>query len=181
MFHPCNKSTEPIAYSDSVGTWEKCHCNQIVTVSRGSLLTNQSFGKCKNCHCNRFHCNRQALYRNQSQPNRCSRPSAQPCRNATLIDSRLSKTLLSATSLDSLLRLRRRFRSLLLALESPSSLTSSVVAVATVSPSFSSSVITICCVNFCKEKQQTNFKQCHKTHQNESLRFITFDVSNHHN
>ena len=42
--------TEPIAYSDSVGTWEKCHCNQIVTVSRGSLLTNQSFGNCKNCH-----------------------------------------------------------------------------------------------------------------------------------
>ena len=47
-------STEPIAYSDNVGKWEKCHCNQIVTVSRGSLLTKQSFGKCKNCHCNRF-------------------------------------------------------------------------------------------------------------------------------
>ena len=46
--------TEPIAYSDSVGTWEKCHCNQIVTVSRGSLLTNPSFGNCKNCQCNRF-------------------------------------------------------------------------------------------------------------------------------
>ena len=49
-----NVGTEPIAYNDSVGTWEKCHCNQIVTVSRGSLLTNQSFGNCKNCHCDRF-------------------------------------------------------------------------------------------------------------------------------
>ena len=44
----------PLMNLTSVGTWEKCHCNQIVTVSRGSLLTNQSFGKCKNCHCNRF-------------------------------------------------------------------------------------------------------------------------------
>ena len=32
----------------------KCHCNQIVTVTRGSLVTNQSFGNCKYCHCNRF-------------------------------------------------------------------------------------------------------------------------------
>ena len=29
-------TTEPIAYSDSVGKWEKCHCNQIVTVSKAS-------------------------------------------------------------------------------------------------------------------------------------------------
>ena len=46
-------STEPIAYSDNVGKWEKCHYNQIVTVSRGSLVTNQSFGTCQKCHCKR--------------------------------------------------------------------------------------------------------------------------------
>ena len=31
-------------------TWEKCHCNQIVTVTRGSLVMNQSFGTCQKCH-----------------------------------------------------------------------------------------------------------------------------------
>ena len=44
-------STEVPAYSDTFGTWEKCHCNQIVTVTRGSLVTNQSFGTCHKCHC----------------------------------------------------------------------------------------------------------------------------------
>ena len=41
------------AYSDTLGTWEKCHCNQIVTVTIGSLVTNQSFGTCQKCHCKR--------------------------------------------------------------------------------------------------------------------------------
>ena len=41
------------AYSDTLGTWEKCHCNQIVTVTRGRLVTNQSFGKYQKCHCKR--------------------------------------------------------------------------------------------------------------------------------
>ena len=45
--------TEVPAYSDNLGTWEKCHCNQIVTVTRGSLVTNQSFGTCQKCHCKR--------------------------------------------------------------------------------------------------------------------------------
>ena len=45
--------TEPIAYSDSVGTWEKCPCNQIVTVTRDSLVTNLSIGTCQKCHCKR--------------------------------------------------------------------------------------------------------------------------------
>ena len=40
-------ATEIPAYSDTLGTWEKCHCNQIVTVTRGSLVTNQSFGTCQ--------------------------------------------------------------------------------------------------------------------------------------
>ena len=34
------QNTEPIAYSDSVGTQQKRHCEQCVTVSRGFLLTN---------------------------------------------------------------------------------------------------------------------------------------------
>ena len=51
---PCERkintgSTEVPAYSDSLGTWEKCHCNQIVTVTRGSLVTNQSFWTCQKC------------------------------------------------------------------------------------------------------------------------------------
>ena len=33
-------NTDFPAYSDTLGTWEKCHCNQIVTVTRGSLVTN---------------------------------------------------------------------------------------------------------------------------------------------
>ena len=41
------------AYSDTLGTWEKCQCNQIVTVTRGSSVTNQSFGMCQKCHCKR--------------------------------------------------------------------------------------------------------------------------------
>ena len=45
--------TEVSAYSDTLGTWEKCHCNQIVTVTRGSLVINQSFGTCQKCHCKR--------------------------------------------------------------------------------------------------------------------------------
>ena len=28
--------TEVPAYSDTLGTWKKCHCKQIVTVTRGS-------------------------------------------------------------------------------------------------------------------------------------------------
>ena len=43
--------TDVPAYSDTLGTRPKCHCNQIVTVSRGNLLTNQSFGTCQKCHC----------------------------------------------------------------------------------------------------------------------------------
>ena len=39
------------AYSDTLRTRPKCHCNQAVTVSRGNLLTNQSFGACQKCHC----------------------------------------------------------------------------------------------------------------------------------
>ena len=46
-------ATEVPAYSDTLGTWEKCHCNQIVTVTRGILVTNQSFGTCQKCHCKR--------------------------------------------------------------------------------------------------------------------------------
>ena len=45
--------TEVPAYSDTLGTWEKCHCNQIVTVSRGSLVTNWSIGTCQKSHCKR--------------------------------------------------------------------------------------------------------------------------------
>ena len=41
------------AYSDALGTREKCHWNQIVIVSRGSLLTYQSFRTCWKCHCKR--------------------------------------------------------------------------------------------------------------------------------
>ena len=43
--------TEVPAYSDTLGTWEKCHCNQIVTVTRVSLVTNLSIGTCQKCHC----------------------------------------------------------------------------------------------------------------------------------
>ena len=39
-------NTDIPAYSDTLGTWGKCHSNHIVTVSRGSLVTNQSFGTC---------------------------------------------------------------------------------------------------------------------------------------
>ena len=44
--------TDLHAYNDALGTWEKCHCNQIVTVRRYSLLTIKSFGTCSKCHCN---------------------------------------------------------------------------------------------------------------------------------
>ena len=50
---PTTCITEVPAYSDTLGTWEKCHCNQIVTVNRGSLVTNQSFGTCQKCHSKR--------------------------------------------------------------------------------------------------------------------------------
>ena len=60
------RNTDLPAYSDTFGTWEKCHCKQIVTVSKGSLLTNQSFGtrsKCQvGCHCKQCHCNWGHLY-----------------------------------------------------------------------------------------------------------------------
>ena len=46
-------TTEVPAYSDTLGTWEKCHCNQIVTVTIGSLVKNQSFGTCQKYHCKR--------------------------------------------------------------------------------------------------------------------------------
>ena len=36
---PRAEGTDLPAYSDTLRTWEKCHCNQIVTVSRGSLLS----------------------------------------------------------------------------------------------------------------------------------------------
>ena len=42
--------TDLPAYSDTLGTWEKCHCNQNATVSRDSFLTNKSFGTCSKCH-----------------------------------------------------------------------------------------------------------------------------------
>ena len=45
--------TEVPAYSDTLGTREKCHCNQIVTVTRGSVVLNLSFGTCQKCHCKR--------------------------------------------------------------------------------------------------------------------------------
>ena len=45
--------TEVPTYSDTLRTWEKCHCNQIVTVTRGSLVTNKSIGTCQKCHCKR--------------------------------------------------------------------------------------------------------------------------------
>ena len=48
-----NFSTEVPAYSDTLGTWKKCHSNQIVTVTRGSVVLNQSFGTCQKCHCKR--------------------------------------------------------------------------------------------------------------------------------
>ena len=51
-FH-ANGITEVPAYSDTLGTWEKCHSIQIVTVTRGSLVTNRSFGTCQKCHCKR--------------------------------------------------------------------------------------------------------------------------------
>ena len=44
---PTLPSTEVPAYSDTLGTWEKCHCNQIVTVTRGSVVLNQAFGTAK--------------------------------------------------------------------------------------------------------------------------------------
>ena len=43
---PGNINTEVTAYSDTLGTREKCQRNQIVTVTRGSLVRNQSFGTC---------------------------------------------------------------------------------------------------------------------------------------
>ena len=46
-------NTEVPAYSDTLGTWEKCHCNQIVAVTRGSLVTNLSIWTCQKCHCKR--------------------------------------------------------------------------------------------------------------------------------
>ena len=54
--------TEVPAYSDTLGTWKKCHSKQIVTVTRGNLLTNQSFGTCQKCHCKQCHCKRGNLY-----------------------------------------------------------------------------------------------------------------------
>ena len=45
--------TEGTTFSDTLRTWEYCHCNQIVTVARGSLVTNKSFGACQKCHCKR--------------------------------------------------------------------------------------------------------------------------------
>ena len=41
------------AYNDTVGTRQKCLSNQIVTLSRGSLFKNTSFGKCHHCHFSR--------------------------------------------------------------------------------------------------------------------------------
>ena len=49
--NPPKSGTEVPAYSDTLGTWKKCHCNPIVTVTRGSLETNQPFGTCQKCHC----------------------------------------------------------------------------------------------------------------------------------
>ena len=54
IFHPVLfLYTEVPAYSDTLGTWEKRHCNQIVTVSRGGLVPPQLFGTCQKCHCKR--------------------------------------------------------------------------------------------------------------------------------
>ena len=46
-----NINTDVPAYSDTLGTRTKCHCNQSVTVSRGNFLTNPSFGSFQKCHC----------------------------------------------------------------------------------------------------------------------------------
>ena len=48
---PPHATTVFPAYNDTFGTWAKCHCNQIVTVTRDSEVTNQSFGTCPKCHC----------------------------------------------------------------------------------------------------------------------------------
>ena len=40
-------TTEVPTYSDTLGTREKCHTIQIVTVTRGSLVTNLSIGSPK--------------------------------------------------------------------------------------------------------------------------------------
>ena len=56
MLHlQCNKIVNTVfpAYSDTLGTWEKCHYNQIVTVTRQSLVLNQSLGTCQKCHSRR--------------------------------------------------------------------------------------------------------------------------------
>ena len=39
--------TDIPTYSDTLGTRPKCHSNQFVTVSRGNLVTNESFGSCQ--------------------------------------------------------------------------------------------------------------------------------------
>ena len=46
--------TDVLAYSDTIGTRQKCHCNQIFTASSGSLLVNSSFGTCRKCHSNQI-------------------------------------------------------------------------------------------------------------------------------
>ena len=60
LLHICSNTTSSLprfgnadvpAYSDTLRTRPKCHCNQAVTVSRGNLLTNKSFGACQKCHC----------------------------------------------------------------------------------------------------------------------------------
>ena len=45
------KYTDVPAYSDTLGTRQKCHFKQIVTVSRGGLVSTKSFGTCPKCHC----------------------------------------------------------------------------------------------------------------------------------
>ena len=45
------KYTDVPAYSDTLGTRQKCHFKQIVTLSRGGLVSTKSFGTCLKCHC----------------------------------------------------------------------------------------------------------------------------------
>ena len=47
-------NTDVPAYSDTLGTRQKCHCKQIVTLSRGYLVLNDKFGKCQQCHCSQI-------------------------------------------------------------------------------------------------------------------------------
>ena len=46
--------TDVPAYSDTLGTRQKCHCKQIVTLNRGYLVPNDKSGNCQKCHCSQI-------------------------------------------------------------------------------------------------------------------------------